>query len=132
MDDEKFDGIREDVRLFGSWSLLLVVADMAWPAPAYIPPTVPRKAVARLSANGLIDLMDGHRFRVHGLASEREKRSQSARNAAAVRWQSEGNATRNAEVMLDEDETRTSTRTRVNGASTTPRVRALPTRGPVA
>jgi hypothetical protein len=92
MSDEKFDGIRDDVRLFGSWSLLLVVADMAWPAPAYVPPVVPRAAIARLSDCGLIDLLDRHRYRVHGLDKERDKRSQSARNAAALRWQSNGNA----------------------------------------
>ena len=103
MDDEKFDGIREDVRLFGSWALLLGVADMAWPAPAFTPPTVPRRALARLSDCGLIDQLPGHRFRVHGLGAEREKRSDSARNAAALRW----HKNRNAEPMLDEDETRT-------------------------
>jgi hypothetical protein len=103
MDDTKFDGIREDVRLFGTWSLMLVVADMAWPAPAFVPPTVPKWAVVRLAEAGLLDVLGGSRFRVHGLAAEREKRSHSARNAAAVRWHSE----RNAEPMLDEDETRT-------------------------
>jgi hypothetical protein len=102
MDDPKFDGIREDVRLFGSWSLMLVVADMAWPAPAFVPPTVPKACAVRLGAVHLIDLLDGHRYRVHGLDAERDKRSHSARNAAAVRWHSDGNA----EPMLDEDETR--------------------------
>jgi hypothetical protein len=101
MDDAKFDGIREDVRLFGSWSLLLVVADMAYPAPAFIPPTVPRSAFARLVASGLIDDLGGHRFRVHGMGKERDKRSESARIAAAVRWQKNGNA----ESMPRRDET---------------------------
>jgi hypothetical protein len=101
MDDPKFDGIREDVRLFGSWSLLLVVADMAWPAPAFVPPTVPRSAYGRLVASGLIDDLGGHRFRVHGMGKEREKRSESGRIAAAVRWQKNGNA----EVMPSRDET---------------------------
>jgi hypothetical protein len=98
MDDPKFDGIREDMRLFGSWSLLLVVADMAHPAPAFVPPMVPKSAVARLSEAGLIDLLGGQRYRIHGLASEREKRSQYGRNAAALRWQS----ARNADPVLDE------------------------------
>lgn len=92
MDDEKFDGVREDVRLFGSWSLLLVVADMAWPSPAFVPPTVPKAALAVLSERGLVDLMPGHRFKLRGLAAERTRRSDSARNAAALRWQREGNA----------------------------------------
>ena len=103
MDDEKFDGIRDDVRMFGAWSLMLVVADMAWPASAFIPPTIPRACVTRLADVSLIDLSAGRRFRVHGLDAEREKRSHSARNAAAVRWHS----ARYADPMLDEDETRT-------------------------
>jgi len=98
MDDEKFDGIREDVRHFGSWTILLIVADMAHPAPAFLPTTVPKASVRALSACGLIDLLSGGRFRVHGLASERGMRSDSARNAAASRWHSE----RNAKPMLDE------------------------------
>lgn len=80
MDDAKFDGIREDVRLFGSWSLLLVVADMAHPVPAYLPRTVPKAAIVRLSDCGLIDLLDGHRYRIHGLDAERTRRRIAATN----------------------------------------------------
>ena len=106
MDDPKFDGIRDDVRLFGSWALMLVVAEMAYPSPAFVPPQVPRSCVAKLSEAGLIDLLPGHRYHVHGLATEREKRAQPGRNAAAMRWHS----ARNAEPMLDENENKTSTR----------------------
>lgn len=74
MDDEKFDGIREDMRLFGAWALLLVVADMAHPAPAYVPRTIPKAAVTRLAEVGLVDLLDGSRYRLHGLDAERERR----------------------------------------------------------
>lgn len=111
MDDDKFDGIREDVRLFGSWSLLLVVADMAYPVPAYIPPTIPKSAVRRLVDCGLVDELPGHRFRVHGLEAERAKRTHSARNAAASRWHSDGNAEtmpsrdRDETESIDRDET---------------------------
>ncbi len=80
MEDVKFDGIREDVRLFGSWSLLLVVADMAHPVPAYLPRTVPKMAVDKLAGVGLIDLLPGHRYRVHGLDAERERRRTAATN----------------------------------------------------
>lgn len=79
MDDTKFDGIREDPKLFGSWALCLVVADMAYPQPAFIPPMVPKAALARLTECGLIDRVDSLRFIVHGLAAERERRSASAR-----------------------------------------------------
>jgi hypothetical protein len=98
MDDQKFDGIREDVRHFGSWTVLLIVADMAHPAPAFIPGTIPKASIRALSECGLIDLLSGGRFRVHGLASERGERTQSARNAAAKRWHSGSNA----DPMLDE------------------------------
>ena len=110
MDDPKFDGVREDVRHFGSWVILLIVADMAHPAPAFLPASVPRASVRALADCGLIDLLTGGRFRVHGLASERAVRSDSARNAAASRWHSE----RNAKPMLDEtsiDKTRQAGRT---------------------
>ena len=105
MDDPKFDGIREDCRTFGAWVLLLIVADMSWPATSFVPPTVPRACVARLQAVHLIDLYPGRRYRVHGLDAEREKRSHSARNAAAVRWHGSGNA----ETMPRRDEYETST-----------------------
>jgi hypothetical protein len=118
MDDEKFDGIREDVRHFGSWTILLIVADMAYPAPAFIPATVPKASVKALSACGLVDLLSGGRFRVHGLASEREMRSDSGRNAAAKRWHSNGNA----DPMLDEtrrDKQSKATRMNANGRRST-------------
>lgn len=78
MDDPKFDGIREDIRVFGAWSLLLIVADMAHPAPAYLPRTVPSAVTKRLSDAGLIDVLPGHRYRVHGLNAERQRRRDAA------------------------------------------------------
>jgi hypothetical protein len=78
MEDAKFDGIREDCRLFGAWTLLLIAADQSHPSPAYLLPTVPRAAVARLAEAGLIDLLDGYRYRVHGLDAERERRRTAA------------------------------------------------------
>jgi hypothetical protein len=108
MDDPKFDGIRDDVRHLGTWTLLLIVADMAWPAPAFLPP-VPKASVVALEAAGIVDLLAGHRFRIHGLDAERGRRSDAARDAASVRWQSTRSADamqthsgRNAEPMLDE------------------------------
>jgi hypothetical protein len=109
MDDEKFDGIRENVRHFGSWTLLLIVADMAHPAPAFVPASVPKSSLTALATCGLVEILSGGRFRVQGLASERDKRSESARNAAAQRWHSG----RNADPMLDEtsiDKTRQASR----------------------
>src|SRR4051794_8671234 len=90
MEDPRFDGVRENPRLFGSWVLLLISAEMAWPVPAYLPPMVPKGAVARLSAGGLIEMLPGSRFRVRGLDGERGKRVERASNAAASRWHRRG------------------------------------------
>ena len=78
MEDPKFDGIREDCRLVGAWTLLLIAADMAHPSPAYLLPTVSRASVSRLVEAGLIDLLEGHRYRIHGLDAERERRKSFA------------------------------------------------------
>lgn len=99
MDDEKFDGIRDDPRLFGSWALLLVVADMAWPASAFVPPYIPQRTVKLLEDHGLITTAPGWRFRVNGLDKERGQRSNKARDAAAMRWHGASNAPSNAEPM---------------------------------
>ena len=103
MDDEKFDGIREDVRLFGSWSLLLVIADMAHPVPAYLPRTVPSTCVSKLAAAGLIDLLAGHRYRVHGLDAERERR----RVAATTRSPNGTRTGPKRDLLGQQDETET-------------------------
>ena len=84
MDDPKFDGIREDVRHFGTWALLLVVADMAWPASAYMPP-VPKRSVDELVERGLVETYSGGRYRIHGLDRERGKRSAQTAEAGRAR-----------------------------------------------
>jgi hypothetical protein len=94
MTDPKFAGIRDDCRLFGAWSLLLVTADMAWPNPPFVPGVVPISAVKKLAEAGLIDLT-GRQYQVHGLPAERERRAASARASAHARWkrpESDGNA----------------------------------------
>lgn len=77
--DPKFDGIRDKPVLIGSWMLMLIVADMAWPAPAYQPPTVSRASAAVLAEAGLVDPLPGGMFRVHGLDAERTRRRDAAR-----------------------------------------------------
>jgi hypothetical protein len=73
-EDEKFDGIRDEPKLVGAWLLMLIAADQAYPSPAYLLPQVTRASVARLAEAGIIDILDGHRFRVRGLQAEREMR----------------------------------------------------------
>jgi 5-methylcytosine-specific restriction endonuclease McrA len=87
MDDPKFDGIREDMRLFGAWMVLLVAADMAYPAPAYLPRSVTPAVFRRLVTAGLMEELTHHRYRVRGLEAERERRSTSASQAAQLRWE---------------------------------------------
>ena len=114
MDDPKFDDVRGDLMVFGSWTLLLIVADMAYPAPAFVPRSIPEYAMSELVRVGLVESLSGDRFRIHGLAKEREMRSQSGRNAAAVRWQSEPNARRDE---TSKDETRRVTPSPLRGGT---------------
>ena len=78
MDDEKFDGIRHDCRAMGAWLTLLLQADMAWPATAYIPRHIPKAALVDLANARIIELLSGHRYRIVGLDAERERRRAAA------------------------------------------------------
>ncbi len=91
LDDKKFDAIRADMRHFGSWTLMLVVADMSYPAPAFIPPSVPKASLAALVDAKLVELLPARMYRIKGLKSERESRSERGKAGAAARWS--GNAT---------------------------------------
>ena len=109
VDDPKFETVYDNDAHMATWLRLLLIADAAYPASAHLPANVRRSSVVHLAEVGLIDLGTGSRFRLHGLASERDMRSQSARNAAAVRWHQPEQSGRNAKPMLNEtrrDETR--------------------------
>jgi hypothetical protein len=105
MDDPKFDGIREDARRFGSWSILLIVADMAWPAPAYVPSTVPRSCYRALVASGLVDEQSGGRFRIHGLDAERGRRREAATRPTTGRGPNGTRAGGNRDPNGEQDKT---------------------------
>ncbi len=105
VDDERFADVYHNPTRLGTWLQLLLVADAMYPAPAPIPAYISRSAFRVLVQCGLIELAEHGHYRVHGLASEREMRAQSGRNAAAVRWQSDRNADpmpRRAETSRDE------------------------------
>jgi len=89
VDDERFATIYSDDANLATWLRLLIIADGAWPASASLPVTVKARAVKALVDAGLVELAPHGRFRIHGMNSERNARSSAARNAAAVRWQSE-------------------------------------------
>ena len=120
MDDPKFDGIREDARTFGSWTILLIAADMAWPAPAYVPSTVPRSCYRALVTAGIVDELTGGRFRIHGLDAERGRRRDAATRPGSSRHPTgtqlgpkrdpngEQDETRRDELRQDEQNARTS------------------------
>ena len=92
IDDPKFSDVFDDDRRLALWLRLLLMADQAYPASAHIPASAHRSSLGALVACGLVDLGTGGRFRIHGLDAERIRRSESGRNASAVRWQSERNA----------------------------------------
>ena len=105
VNDERFSTVYHDARHLGTWLQLLLVADAMYPADAPLPAYVNRASVKVLVDCGLIEARMHQHYRMHGLASEREKRSQSGRNAAAMRWQSERIADpmpRRAETSKDE------------------------------
>ncbi len=100
MDDPDFDGVYASDKMFATWVRLLMAADAFWPNSAPMPYRNP--SVSRLIASGLVVPIGSGRYTIKGLSAERERRSASARNAAAVRWQSD----RSAQAMPRRDETR--------------------------
>ena len=96
IDDPKFVGIYGDDRHLSTWLRLLLMADAVWPASVPIPRSVKRVSLSALVRAGLVEYAGNDHYRIHGLDAERNMRSHSGRNAAAVRWQSE----RTADPML--------------------------------
>ena len=92
VDDPKFRRVYHDDAALATWLRMLLVADAMYPASAPMPEIT--NAVQVLIRSGLIQKRPGNRYIVTGLEREREMRSHSARNAAAVRWQSERNASK--------------------------------------
>ena len=80
-DDEKFATVWHDDPALALWLRLLLAADASYPQPAHIPRGVKPRALERLVDAKLVDILPGDRFRIHGLQSERERRSEAARNA---------------------------------------------------
>ena len=79
VDDPKFATVYDDDRRLATWLRLLIVAEQAHPASANIPHGTHRASVVALAEAGLIDLGTGARYRIHGLDSERQRRSDAAR-----------------------------------------------------
>lgn len=93
VDDPKFVEVYDSDTALATWLRLLIIADQAWPASASLPASAKRRVVELLVRVGLVDTLPGWRYRIHGLDAERNRRADSARKGAAVRWQSERIAT---------------------------------------
>lgn len=78
VDDPKFVSIYDDDHHLAAWLRVLLIADQAHPASAHLPTNVRRASVKALADAGLIDLQPNHRYRVHGLDAERERRKIAA------------------------------------------------------
>ncbi len=77
--DPRFEGVWASDAALALWLRLLVVADGTWPAPAPIPRSAKASPLAKLVAAGLVDLVSGDLYRVHGMNAERTRRAASAR-----------------------------------------------------
>lgn len=125
VDDPKFERVYGDDKALATWLRMLLVADAMYPTSAPMPSRT--RAVRLLIEVGLIIESPGGRYVVKGLAPEREKRTQSARNAAAMRWQSGSNASK-----AEQSKTETSNGAKAPGepAATRPSFIAFPPKRP--
>lgn len=98
-DDEKFAEVYDDDAALATWLRLLINADAMFPAAAPIPAGTDAKVFGQLVDLNIIDPVGSSRYRVHGLESERSRRSETARGMAAKRWSKPGNADADASAM---------------------------------
>lgn len=90
-DDPKFEGIREDDHHLAAWLRLLMAADAIWPASPDLPASARKASVKALVDAGIVDILPGGRYRIHGLDAERGTRRDNARTSVAHRTYNERN-----------------------------------------
>lgn len=93
-----YPAIYADDACFATWMRLLVIADKMWPTCPEIPRSVRARPLGILVESGLVEI-EGHYYRIRGHNAERQRRQDAARNAAAERWQNNGNAGSTAQPM---------------------------------
>lgn len=125
IDDPRFAAVICDDAAGWTWIRLLIIADQAWPSSAYLPRWVRSKPLATLTAAGLVEV-DGDVFRIHGLDPERQRRRDSASDAAARRW----HGTRDADSSATRNANGTALRTAESTATRSPdgNAESMPTR----
>lgn len=108
LDDPKFTDVYDDDAALATWLRLLIVADMAYPAAAPLPAGTAEEPLSLLESAALIERVGRTRYRVRGLAAERERRSSAGKAAAGARWGSPDATAmrthydRNADALLAE------------------------------
>ena len=85
-DDERLATIYPDDGTLGLWLRLLLLAEHAWPKPAYLPRRTNGQRLRTLVEAGCIVMIDRDRFRFHGLDAEHQRRIDRSRAAANARW----------------------------------------------
>jgi hypothetical protein len=81
----------DDAQL-AAWLRMLSTADPMWPTPPEIPRSVKPRTLTALTGSTLVEPLPQHRFRMKGMETERKRRSDAARTAAALRWHGNGTA----------------------------------------
>jgi hypothetical protein len=84
--EREFPDVWRDPVLRGEYTLLLAVADRAWPASPEVPRLARSAAVRRLAEAGLIFLEEPYHYRCRGMDKERSARRERAAHAAGVRY----------------------------------------------
>jgi hypothetical protein len=92
IEDPKFTTIYDDKAALGWWMTLLLAADATYPVPANLPLGISRPKLGMLVDAGLVELLPGSRYRIHGLAAEREHRSSIARRGATALHEQRGSS----------------------------------------
>lgn len=105
----EYPHLYDNSTVLGDWLKLLIASEQAWPTDPELPRTVRSSSVTTLVAEGVLQVT-GHRYHLRGFQAERERRAQSGRTGAALRWQNDGNANAVPSHNERNASTRTSTR----------------------
>lgn len=86
-----YPDVYADDAAFALFMRLLALSEAVWPGVPDLPRSARPRPLALLMEKGLV-AMNGHGFTLKGFHAERTQRQARARDAAAMRWQSDSNA----------------------------------------